>query len=267
MIGIRKFAKRLIKFDLVLIIIMGWEVFARFIFPLFETNAALYFPPPTRILAELWTLLSSGILLGHILSSLRKVLIGGGLAAAAGILIGLGMGISKVLYDQLQVICRLLRPIPPVAWIPISILWFGITDSQQYFIVFISVLFPVIFHTLDAVLSIPAHYIRSARSLGCNGWKLITRITIPAALPKIMFGIRAGFAYAWFIIVAAEFVSSKNGLGYLILEGRNAMITERIFAGMITIGFINIAFYYIFTMIRNRITVWQEHGYTDNSRI
>ena len=254
----RRILYSLRKFDLILFLLFVWEVFARWIYPRFEPQAAIFFPPFSSVLRELWQLLLNGSLLRNILASFRRIAIGFCFASLCGITLGFILGLSQKAYEQLQGICQIFRPIPPVAWIPISLLWFGITEAQQCFIVFIGVLFPVLLNTLDGVHSVSIQYKHAAQTLGANGLILFRRVILPAALPKIMFGLRSGLAYAWFIIVAVEFVSAPNGLGCLILEGRNVIITERIFVGMITIGIINLTLYYLCTKVENWIAPWQK---------
>ena len=256
--NILNFIYRIRKFDFIICILFAWEAFARWIYPRFQPQAAIFFPPFSSVLKELCQLSSSGILWQHILASCLRILIGFSLASFCGIALGVVLGLSERAYEQLQGICQFLRPIPPVAWIPISLLWFGITETQQCSIIFIGVIFPVLFNTLDGVHNVSSQYKHAAQVLGAGRFLLFKRVILPSALPKIMFGLRSGMGYAWFIIVAAEFVSAPSGLGYLILEGRNIIVTERIFVGMIAIGAINLIFYYILTKLENWIAPWQK---------
>ncbi|MFH1397113.1 MAG: ABC transporter permease [Candidatus Omnitrophota bacterium] len=253
-----KIAHRVKKFDLIIFVLFSWEIFARFIYPRFEPRAAVYLPAFSSVLKECWQLLADGILIQHIWASLRRVLIGFSLASLCGITLGFIIGLSQKTYEQLHTLCQIFRPIPPVAWIPISLLWFGITEAQQYFIIFIGVLFPILFNTLQGVHSVSSQYKLVAQTLGARRFLLIRRVILPAVLPRIIFGLRSGLGYAWFIIVAAEFVSAPNGLGYLILEGRNMIVTERIFVGMIAIGAINLFFHYLLTRFENWLAPWRK---------
>lgn len=246
------------KFDFIIYILLAWEIFARWVYPRFEPQAAIFLTPFSSVLRELWQLLSSGVLWQHILASCQRILIGFSLASLCGISLGFAIGLSRTASEQLEGLCRFIRPIPPVAWIPLSLLWFGITETQQCFIIFIGVIFPVLFNTLDGLHNVSSQHKYAAQTLGANRIILLRRVIFPAALPKIIFGLRSGLGYAWFIIVAAEFVSAPRGLGYLILEGRNIIVTERIFVGMIVIGLLNLLFYYILTKIENWIAPWQK---------
>ncbi len=254
----KKIISEIKKLDVIVLLLIIWEVFSRWIYPGIEPQAKIFLPPPSFILKEYWQLLSSNILFHHIAASFKRVLFGFFLASLFGVIFGFIIGLSRRAHEQLRIICNIFRPIPPIAWIPISLLWFGITEKQQYFIIFIGVLFPVLFNTSEGVYGVSAHYKYAAQALGVKGLSLVKRVVLPAALPRIMLGLRSGFGYAWFIIVAAEFVSAPNGLGYLILEGRNALVTERIFVGMITIGIINLIFYYFLTKLENWIAPWKK---------
>ena len=245
------------RLDFFLFLLLFWEVFARWIYPHFEPQASIFFPPLSKVLKELWQLALNGILAEHILASTRRVLIGFSLASFSAIILGFFLGVSPKAYQQLKVFCQIFKPIPPVAWIPLSLLWFGITEAQQYFIIFIGVFFLVLAHTLDGVDSVSLVHKQAAKTLGSNGLMFVRQILFPAAFPKIMFGLHSGLAYSWFIIVAAEFVSASSGLGYLILEGRNVIITERIFAGMITIGLVNFIFYFLLIKLTKIVMPWQ----------
>jgi len=249
---------RIRKYDFLVALLCLWEVFSRWVYPTFEPHALLFLPPVSYIVKEGWILLKSGILINHAWASFVRICVGFSIAATSGILLGFILGLSQIAYRQLHALCQIFKPIPPVAWIPISLLWFGISEGQQYYIIFIGAFFPILIHTLEAVHTIPGQYKQLSHTLGVRGFLLLRKVLIPAVLPQVFFGIRAGFGYSWFIIVAAEFVSAPNGLGYLILEGRNALITERIFIGMIAIGVINLGFYYILTKLENLVSPWQK---------
>ncbi|MFH1415434.1 MAG: ABC transporter permease [Elusimicrobiota bacterium] len=260
---IKRIAVAARKLDLLFLILIVWEIFARCIYPRFEPRAAIYLPPFSKVVAEFWMLLTDGILLTHFAASIRRIMIGFSAAALCGVSIGIITGLSKRTYWQVRGICDFLRPIPPVAWIPISLLWFGITNTQQSFIIFIGVFFPILLHTIIGVHAVPEEYKRAARALGSDGFSILRKVIFPAVLPRIFFGLRSGLSFAWFIIVAAEFVSAPDGLGYLILEGRNVIITERIFVGMICIGLANIAMYYALTKIENVLVPWAKFSFTE----
>ena len=244
--------------DLLIVLLICWQVFSTFIYPRFQPRASIFLPSFSSVLKEFWQLSINGVLWQHILHSLKRVIIGFSLASVFGISLGFVMGFSRLASEQWEGFSRFLRPIPPVAWIPLSLLWFGVTEQQQFFIIFIGAIFPILFSTLEGVQSVLPEYKHAAQSLGVHGILFLKKVILPAAIPKIMFGLRSGIGFSWFIIVAAEFVSASSGLGYLILEGRNVIITERIFVGMITIGIINLISCYILTKIENSFCPWQK---------
>ncbi len=244
------------RFDFIIYALFAWEIFARWIYPGFEPQAAIFLPPFSSVIKELGALFSSGLLWRHISASGQRIIIGFSLASFCGISAGVILGLSERTYEQLQGICRFLMPIPPVAWIPISLLWLGITEAQQCFIVFIGTVFPILFNTLQGVHEVSSRHIDAARALGAGRFLILRKVILPSAFPKIMFGLRSGIGYGWFIIVAAEFVSAPSGLGYLILEGRNMIITERIFVGMAVIGTLNLLGDGLLTKIERRTAPW-----------
>jgi len=249
--------------DLFIFLLVCWQVFSIFIYPRFEPRASVFLPSFSSVVKEFWQLSLNDVLWQHTAASLKRVIVGFSLASVCGIGLGLMLGFSRMASEQLEGFCKLLRPIPPVAWIPLSLLWFGVNEIQQVFIIFIGSIFPILFNTLDGVQNVSPEYKHVAKSLGAHGLLLLKRVILPAVIPKIMFGLRSGIGFAWFIIVAAEFVSAPRGLGYLILEGRNVIITERIFVGMMVIGVINLISCYILTIIENFLSPWQKISLND----
>jgi ABC-type nitrate/sulfonate/bicarbonate transport system permease component len=142
---------------------------------------------------------------------------------------------------QMSVIIEVLRPIPPFAWIPLGLLWFGVGDTQSVFVIFIASVFPLVLNTVFGVDAVEPLLRRSALSLGATKWKLFTRVILPAALPQIVVGIRIGLAFAWMVLVASELIGSTSGLGFLILDSRNLGLPSLAFMGMLVIGFVGYA--------------------------
>lgn len=239
---------RVRPFLLLGLLVVLWELFSRFVVPYYDPSG-LSLPPPSAGIADTINLLKQGYLHQHVIASARRVYLGFALAALLGIPIGILMGMFDLALRQLNPVVGILRPIPPVAWIPITLLWFGVTDKQQYFIIFIGTIFPLILHTVAGVRTVDPVLIRAARSLGAESTDLF-RLLLTASLPMIFLGIRIALGLGWFIIVASEMVSASTGLGFLITEARTAMITERMYVGMFAIGFIGYA--------QDRLLVWLE---------
>lgn len=226
---------RLSALGLVAALFIGWEVFSRYVFPQMEPMAPLLLPPPSAGVADAFTLLMDGALAYHAIASIKRVYIGFFVAAALAIPLGVAMGLSPLVFRQLTPVVGVLRPIPPVAWIPITLLWFGVTNPQQYFIIFIGTFFPMLLNTIAGVQASPPVLQQAALSLGADRQAMFW-LMMRGALPSIFLGIRTSLGLGWFIIVASEMVSASTGLGFLITEARTAMITERLYVAMFVIG-------------------------------
>ena len=145
----------------------------------------------------------------------------------------------RPVYNQMNPIVELLRPIPPLAWIPLSILWFGLGDGQNEFIIFLGMFFPILINTIMG--NIEPNLVRAARSLGASERRVLTRIVLKGALPQIVTGIRIALGFGWMALVAAELVGANSGLGFLINDARSMLRTDIITVGMLTIGIVGLA--------------------------
>lgn len=197
-------------------------------------------PGPAAVAGGLCGLASSGALLDHIVASLFRVSWGYGLAVAIAIPLGLVIGIAPRLRAFLNPVIQFLRPISPLAWIPMAILWFGIGDGSAVFLIFLSVVFPLTVFTASGVAGIRPTYLMVARNFDLKGIELISKVLLPAALPEIVVGLRITLGTAWLVIVAAEMIAVRSGLGYLILDARNSMRMDLAIGGMIVIGAIGL---------------------------
>ncbi|MCA8943068.1 MAG: ABC transporter permease [Planctomycetes bacterium] len=204
------------------------------------------FPSPMQTAAAFGELFESQRLLGDVVASLFRVTFGFLLAAGIGIPLGLVLGWSTRSFEALNPIIQGLRPISPIAWIPIAILWFGIGDGAGVFLIFLSTFFPVTVGTTAAVRNISLVHRRSALNFGVQGLELFRRVVLPAALPQIITSLRIALGVAWLVIVAAEMVGMDSGLGYLINDARNAGSRyDLVVATMIVIGAIGIVLDYL----------------------
>ncbi len=199
------------------------------------------FPTPLQVATGAWALVEDGAMWEHIGSSLFRVGIGFGLAFLAAVPLGLWMGWVSGAYYTLNPLFQMLRPISPIAWIPIAILWFGVSDRSPIFLIFISSVFPMIVQTTAGVRTIDRRYLRAAANFGVSRWVLFRRVVLPAVLPEIIVGMRIGIGVAWLVVVAAEMIALRSGLGYLIMDSRNAGNRyDLVVASMIIIGLIGL---------------------------
>jgi len=156
---------------------------------------------------------------------------------AIGIPVGLWIGWIRGAFDTVNPLVQILRPISPIAWIPIAILWFGVGDLSPIFLIFLSSVFPTIIQTAAGVHTIEGQYLRAAENFGVSRRKLFFQVVIPAVLPQIIVGLRVSLGIAWLVVVAAEMIALRSGLGYLIIDSRNAGNRyDLVVAAMIIIG-------------------------------
>lgn len=211
-----------------------WDLACRF-------TGSVIFPTPHQTWLASLELVESQRLWGDVVASLFRVTWGFFLAAGVGIPLGLVIGWSTRTFRAMNPIIQGLRPISPIAWIPISILWFGIGDGAGIFLIFLSSFFPITVGTTAAVRNISLVHQRSARNFGVRGVALFKCVVFPAALPQIITSLRIALGVAWLVIVAAEMVGMDSGLGYLINDARNAGSRyDLVVATMILIGLIGI---------------------------
>ena len=203
---------------------------------------SLIFPTPWGVVTGTWELLRDGTLWDHIGASLMRVGAGFGLAVCFALPLGLWMGWVGGAYRTLNPLFQILRPISPIAWIPIAILWFGIGDAAPIYLIFISSVFPMIVQTTVGVHTIEKRYLRAAENFGVSRRTLFKQVVIPAVLPQVLVGMRIGLGVAWLVVVAAEMIALHSGLGYMIMDSRNAGNRyDLVVAGMIIIGLIGLA--------------------------
>ncbi len=197
------------------------------------TTGSVIFPTPGQVVTGTIELIRDGTLWLHIGASLMRVGAGFLLAVAIGVPLGLWMGWKRGAFDTLNPIFQILRPISPIAWIPIAILWFGVGNASPIYLIFISSVFPLVVQTTAGVHTI--------ENFGVSRFTLFRRVVIPAALPQIIVGMRVGLGVAWLVVVAAEMIALRSGLGYLIIDSRNAGNRyDLVIAGMIIIGLIGL---------------------------
>jgi ABC-type nitrate/sulfonate/bicarbonate transport system permease component len=213
-----------------------WQIVAAYVLPAWKPQAATLLPPPTSVVKAFVDLLANGVIVIDIVASLKRLVIGFGVAAVAGIFLGAVMGWFGVVGRLLNPLVDFLRPIPPMAWIPLGLLWFGIGDTQNIFIIFLGAVYPIIVNTYVGVRDADRNLIWSAQTLGGKRWQILWEIVLPGALPVILTGLRIGLGIGWMALVAAELVGASTGLAYLIEDSRNLLFTERVLLGMALIG-------------------------------
>ena len=204
-------------------------------------SQSLIFPTPGQVLAGTAELARDGTLWQHIGASLMRVTVGFLLAVAVAVPVGLWMGRVDRVYHTLNPLFQILRPISPIAWIPLAILWFGVGDVAPVFLIFLAAVFPMIVQTANGVHTIEQRYLHAAMNFGVSRQKMFHQVIVPAVLPDIVVGMRIGLGVAWLVVVAAEMIVRSSGLGYLIIDARNAGNRyDLVIAAMIIIGVIGL---------------------------
>lgn len=199
------------------------------------------FPTPWSTVVGMRQPIVDGTLVRYTVASVYRVAVGFTIAACIGIPLGLWIGWSLRGFQALNPLIQGLRPISPIAWIPIAILWFGVKDASAIFLIALSSFFPIVTGAATAVRTIPVVYVRSAQNYGLSGYELFRRVVFPACLPQIITSFRFALGIAWMVIVAAEMIAVDSGLGYLVMDARNANYYDRVVGAMIVIGIIGIA--------------------------
>ncbi|AFM25520.1 ABC transporter permease [Desulfomonile tiedjei] len=198
------------------------------------------FPSPRRAAIGMWELTVNGTLLKHSVASLFRVTAGFYLAVVLGVPLGMMLGWWKTGQLMFNSIIQFLRPISPLAWIPLAMLWFGIGDKPAIFLIFLSSFFPLLVNTVSAVNRINSLYFQVAANFNFNRFETFSLVIFPAILPAVMPALRISLGIAWLVVVAAEMIAVKSGLGYLILDSRNALRMDYVVDAMIAIGIIGI---------------------------
>jgi NitT/TauT family transport system permease protein len=203
--------------------------------------SAAALPGPAAVLASGWELLRSGALARHAVASLFRVTIGFYLAVGLGVPFGILLGQWERGQRALNALIQFLRPISPLAWIPLAMLWFGIGDPPAVFLIFLAAFFPIVVPTMSAARRINSTYLRVAANFGLSPWERVRMVIVPAILPGLLPALRISLGVAWLVVVAAEMIAVKSGLGYLILDARNGLRMDAVIAAMIVIGAIGVA--------------------------
>jgi len=240
---------------LLVLAILAWQFASTVWLPRIDPHMAVLMPAPTTIARTGSGMIASGELFFHLLASLKREA-SAFVFAATAIPLGIAMGWWRLVYNQVNPIMEILRPIPPLAWIPLSILWFGIGDEQNEFIIFLGMFFPILVNTIVGVKNIDPNLIRAARSLGAPEHKVLTRIVLKGSLPQIITGVRIGLGVGWMALVAAELVGANSGLGFLINDARSMLRTDTIFVGMLTIGVVGLLIDSAIRVLGRRLLPW-----------
>lgn len=212
-------------------------------------------PDPQAVAIGFVALLRDGTLLPDVAASMKRVLGGFFLASIVAVPLALLMAYSRPVGLLLTPIVTFLRPIPPIAWIPIAILWFGIGDPPSYFITAVAAFFPIFINSYAGGHSVRPEHLHAARSLGAGPRALFARIYLPSAMPMISTGLRIGLGQSWMAVVTAELIAAHSGLGYMIQANRLALETGLVLVGMCVIGLLGALMSVLLELFERRVLV------------
>lgn len=212
-----------------------WSLFSAFGI----LNPALV-PSPRSVAQAGLAAIRDGSLLTNAAASLARVLQGFAVAMLIAIPLGVLMGISRTARGLIDPVIELLRPVPPIAFIPLAIIWFGIGEVSKVMIIAYGAFFPIFVNTMAGFREVERVHIRAAQTLGAGRFDIFKDVVLPSAFPQMVTGARLGMGMAFIVLVAAELVASSEGLGYLINDARFSFRTDQIFVGMITIGLLGL---------------------------
>ncbi|WP_258360354.1 ABC transporter permease [Moorella sulfitireducens (nom. illeg.)] len=214
-------------------------------------------PSPENVFLALIETLSSGELVHHLETSLVRVMEGFALAAFLGIGLGMALGLSPLLNQMAEGVIQLLRPIPPIAWLPLAILWFGIEEGSKVFIITLGAFFPIFLNVLQGIKQTNENVVEVARVFKVPWPKFILKVIVPGSMPFVVAGLRIGLGYAWMCVVAAELSGGMSGIGYMLMDSRALARTDRVLAGMLAIGAVGKSMDYLLQWFERKIIRWR----------
>ena len=217
-------------------------------------------PAPDEVMRAGIKMAASGELLRHITASLSRVVWGFGIAAALGIVVGTALGRSRLLEHLVEPMLEMLRPIPPLAFLPMMVLWFGIGEASKVAFITYAAFFPIFTTTIEGIKYVDPVLIRAAASLGASERQIFWHVVLPAATPSIITGMRLAFGLSFFVIVAAEFIAADSGLGFLINDARTFFLVSNMLLGAAVIGIIGVLANVLLRRIEGRLLRWRKES-------
>jgi len=228
-----------------------WEVFCRAGF-----IESLFLPAPTKIISRAITMIADGQLITHTLASTRRVMIGFMISSIIAIPFGIFLGTSRIFMAIFDPIITLLRPLPSMSWIPLSLLWLGISETQKYSIVFMGSFAPSLLYIIEATKNVDPLLILAAKNLGAKRFDIMKEIILPGSLPQILAGLKVMLGIAWTCIISAELVAAKSGLGFMIMNGKEYFQTDKVVLGMLLISLTVMVLDLIFRKFEKSVLPW-----------
>lgn len=214
-------------------------------------------PPPWQVATRMFIMIMSGELFVHIGISLTRVLLGFLLSVCLALPVGIAMGLSKRCQSVIEPIVELFRPIPPLALIPLAVIWFGIGMTSKLFLIAYGSFFAIVVNTMAGMKAVDPIHIRAAQSLGASPWQILLNVTFRAAVPDIVVGLRLGMGMAFLLIVGSEMIAAHSGLGYLVYDARFHFMGDIILVGMVAIGVLGFLLSKMLVKIESKFVAWR----------
>lgn len=246
----------------VIVFFLLWELVTRLNLNLELANPK-FFPPPSLIVLEMWTMLQTGVLVDSVISSTLRVMLGSVIGVFLGVVVALIIGKSKVLDYWFSPILAMIGPIPALAILPLFIIWFGIGELPKIILITWTVFFPVLTNTLEGIKSVSPVLIRSAMSLGASDRQIYQKIIFPSVLPNILAGAQISLGLAFSALVVSEMLGATSGLGYIIVDARNYFKLTNMYVAIIVIGIEYSLFSFVLKMIEGKMLSWRKNGYVN----
>jgi len=237
-----------------IVLLAIWEIAARS-----GAVDVTFFPAPTAILAELYVMVRSGELFTHTVISLGRIVIGFSLGTAIGIALGLAIGLNKTVAAMFQPLIDLTFPIPKVGLLPLVIILFGLGEASKYVIIAISCFYLVVINTVAGVRQIERIYIDVGRNYHASRRLMFTDVALPGALPTIMAGVKISMGVALIIIVSAESLAAKSGIGYLIWTSWQVFQVEKMYVGLLVSALLGLGFTMMLNWVERRLIPWKRN--------
>ena len=247
---------RTVRLTSVALFVLAWQV-ASAVNARVQWLNPILFPSPLAIAWAAWDEAVQGILWRDVVASLARIFQGFVIGAAVAVPLGCATGYFRRLDDWVDPIVELFRPIPPLALLPLFIIWLGIGEVSKILLIAFATFFPIFLNTTEGVRSTDPLHLRAALSLGASPWQIFTNVIARAALPGIIVGLRLGFALGFFVLVAAELIAADSGLGYRIQESRNFFLVDRMFVGAAVIGVLGFLFNLALRRLEDLLLRWR----------
>ncbi|BEJ48703.1 taurine ABC transporter permease TauC [Aeromonas dhakensis] len=225
----------------------------------------LFLPPPAQVLQQFVTLAGpqgfmDATLWQHLAASVQRILIALAAATLCGVTVGLAMGLSPTLRGMLDPLIELYRPVPPLAYLPLMVIWFGIGETSKVLLIYLAIFAPVAMATLAGVQGARQVRLRAARALGANRWQVLWYVIVPGALPDMLTGLRIGLGVGWSTLVAAELIAATRGVGFMVQAAGEFLATDVVLAGILVIALIAFTLELGLRALQRRLTPWHGEG-------